>query len=600
MNTTPDSPQQPPLPAGGFFAWIRGLGIVRGSDRWFAGVAGGIAAKAKIDPLIVRGVFVVLALLGGPGILLYLVGWLLLPDFTGRIRMEDLIRGRAEGWTIVALVVVALSAIPMLLNLFTPGVFGWTMAPWGFFGLPGWLSATIAWLVWIAIIVTAWVWLHRVITGRVRAKRAEEQSGGADPATASSSASFAAPAAPAAASTPAAAASASTAHTDPLGDAANNPAGNTPGSTTGQPFDTSGFSTTPFPSTSGGWTQRIGEKAENWGERAGQWGERAGEKATQWSDQVGKQADEWSERYVEQHEARKLGAAHVVITLALALLASGATALWVNSADSFGVTGSVVPVTVVAALVAALAVFAVSIIVAGIRGRRTGWIGFLASCGVVALLFTSVLPWGTGFQPFGTVHTTGIETPGSVLIAGNSQVDLRSLDGQKPRPNDSSGTDLVVWQLAGNATVTMPEDHPTIVNVYVLAGVLGEQRGGETFNAVGPFLSKRVTANIGSDSATSAATTVSVYLLAGNVRVVSSDETSSSRDGSAPSDKTTDRSEEKLRELNDEQKLLESDLSRVEWQLEEPGLSKGDRRDLLAERTQIEKDLADLELEMAR
>ncbi|QIM15913.1 PspC domain-containing protein [Leucobacter insecticola] len=93
MNTTPDSAPQPPLPAGGFFAWIRGLGITRSSDRWFAGVAGGIAAKAKIDPLIVRGVFVVLALLGGPGILLYLVGWLLLPDVNGRIRMEDLIRG---------------------------------------------------------------------------------------------------------------------------------------------------------------------------------------------------------------------------------------------------------------------------------------------------------------------------------------------------------------------------------------------------------------------------------------------------------------------------------------------------------------------------
>ncbi|QIM18012.1 PspC domain-containing protein [Leucobacter coleopterorum] len=130
MNTTPDpDPQSPPQPTGGFFAWIRGLGIARGSDRWFAGVAGGIAAKAGIDPLIVRGIFVVLALLGGPGILLYLAGWLLLPDFSGRIRLEDLFRGRAEGWTIVAVVVVALMAIPALLNLFTPSAFGWALAP---------------------------------------------------------------------------------------------------------------------------------------------------------------------------------------------------------------------------------------------------------------------------------------------------------------------------------------------------------------------------------------------------------------------------------------------------------------------------------------
>ena len=48
--------------SGRFFSWIRGLGIERSSDRWFAGVAGGIAAKAGIDPLIVRGIFVVLAI----------------------------------------------------------------------------------------------------------------------------------------------------------------------------------------------------------------------------------------------------------------------------------------------------------------------------------------------------------------------------------------------------------------------------------------------------------------------------------------------------------------------------------------------------------
>src|SRR5690554_4557416 len=77
--------QHPDPPASGFFPWIRGLGLARSSDRWFAGVAGGIAEKAGIDPLIIRGIFVVLTVLGGSGILLYFLGWLFFPDQTEKI-----------------------------------------------------------------------------------------------------------------------------------------------------------------------------------------------------------------------------------------------------------------------------------------------------------------------------------------------------------------------------------------------------------------------------------------------------------------------------------------------------------------------------------
>src|SRR5690606_10975801 len=96
-----------PPPSNGFFQWIRGLGIVRdASDRWFAGVASGLAHKARIDPLIARGVFVVLAMLGGPGLQLYLVGWLFLPDHTGKIHMEDLLRGRPTPGVIIGTIVI--------------------------------------------------------------------------------------------------------------------------------------------------------------------------------------------------------------------------------------------------------------------------------------------------------------------------------------------------------------------------------------------------------------------------------------------------------------------------------------------------------------
>ncbi len=48
-------------------------------ERMIAGVCGGLAEVLDIDPTIVRLVFVLLALLGGHGILLYLILWLIMP-----------------------------------------------------------------------------------------------------------------------------------------------------------------------------------------------------------------------------------------------------------------------------------------------------------------------------------------------------------------------------------------------------------------------------------------------------------------------------------------------------------------------------------------
>ncbi len=48
-------------------------------EKMIAGVCGGLAEVMDIDPTIVRLVFVLLALLGGHGILLYLILWLIMP-----------------------------------------------------------------------------------------------------------------------------------------------------------------------------------------------------------------------------------------------------------------------------------------------------------------------------------------------------------------------------------------------------------------------------------------------------------------------------------------------------------------------------------------
>jgi phage shock protein C len=49
------------------------------TDRKIAGVCGGFAAYSGIDVNIVRLVMVLLAVLGGSGIVLYLVAWVIVP-----------------------------------------------------------------------------------------------------------------------------------------------------------------------------------------------------------------------------------------------------------------------------------------------------------------------------------------------------------------------------------------------------------------------------------------------------------------------------------------------------------------------------------------
>jgi phage shock protein C len=49
------------------------------TDRKIAGVCGGFATYTGIDANIVRLAMVVLALLGGSGVLLYLVAWAIVP-----------------------------------------------------------------------------------------------------------------------------------------------------------------------------------------------------------------------------------------------------------------------------------------------------------------------------------------------------------------------------------------------------------------------------------------------------------------------------------------------------------------------------------------
>lgn len=54
------------------------------TDKRIAGVCGGIGEYFDIDPTIVRILFVLAALLGGPGIIAYIVLWIVLPKGSPR------------------------------------------------------------------------------------------------------------------------------------------------------------------------------------------------------------------------------------------------------------------------------------------------------------------------------------------------------------------------------------------------------------------------------------------------------------------------------------------------------------------------------------
>ncbi|ABN57249.1 MULTISPECIES: PspC domain-containing protein [Methanoculleus] len=52
------------------------------SDRWIAGICGGIGEYLEIDPNVIRMIWVVLSVLTTvfPGVLIYILLWIILPE----------------------------------------------------------------------------------------------------------------------------------------------------------------------------------------------------------------------------------------------------------------------------------------------------------------------------------------------------------------------------------------------------------------------------------------------------------------------------------------------------------------------------------------
>ena len=78
------------------------------SDRIFGGVCGGLGAYLGVDPVIVRVVAVVLAFIGGAGVLLYVAAWLLVPSDEPGARSRP---GRAATVAGVVVLVIGLGTL---------------------------------------------------------------------------------------------------------------------------------------------------------------------------------------------------------------------------------------------------------------------------------------------------------------------------------------------------------------------------------------------------------------------------------------------------------------------------------------------------------
>jgi phage shock protein PspC (stress-responsive transcriptional regulator) len=139
QSTSEHSTTDPQTGLDKVFATLRGIPIRRRTDdKWIGGVCSGLADRFGVDPVIVRAGFVLLFLLGGVGITVYLVAWVLLPNDRDQIAAERaLVHG--EGGSILLLVIAAFAVFGGSWWSSDVGYTGW--------GFP-WLVALTGLLIW--------------------------------------------------------------------------------------------------------------------------------------------------------------------------------------------------------------------------------------------------------------------------------------------------------------------------------------------------------------------------------------------------------------------------------------------------------------------
>ncbi|MDH6181970.1 phage shock protein PspC (stress-responsive transcriptional regulator) [Microbacteriaceae bacterium SG_E_30_P1] len=420
---TPPTPKAAPEPtraatAGDrFFSWLRSLDVRR-EPGWIGGVCAGIAVRLGIDPIIVRGIAVVIAVLGGPAILLYAAAWLLLPDAKDKIHLEQLFRGVVEPAIAGIAAFFVLAMLPVTQGFWFLGA--------GFWGEPRWGDAvgrTLWTLVLLGLLVWLIVWLARRSTGAPHV-----------------------PVPPPAASFVASESTVTT-PTAPPKDATE-------------------------PELADWREQQAKVRAEQEAFRNQQASDRAAAARAAAEEARAARAVQRDKERAEWARTRSNPLFSLVV-IGLALVAGGITTVWLSTAWP---SSRVIPFVVGAA--AALAVLALGIVINGVRGKRSGGASGLASVLLVPLLIVWGLSFGTDTLSLGRGSALVVAGSGTTLTptssqdyvigAGRVQLDLTELPSPGPAREIPDSIRLVAG--AGEITVIVPDDARVQFSGNVLAG----------------------------------------------------------------------------------------------------------------------------------
>ncbi|MWV59211.1 PspC domain-containing protein [Rathayibacter sp. VKM Ac-2754] len=376
-----------------FFLWLRALDLPR-RPGWIGGVCAGVAERLGIDPLIVRGVFVVVAVLGGPAFLFYAAAWLLLPDQDDSLPVERLARGDLDRVHAGIGVLVLASMLPVAQGFWSLGGVYTGATAWG---------ASTGRALWTAVVVAAAIGLVLWIVRR---------SGRASTPTVTPE--------------------------------------TVPATTDGRP------ESIPYPERPTDARPEAPEDVAAWRERQEQWkAEReafraqeaatARETARQRAEEARLRAHAVTAARLERQRLRR--AANPRLRFSATLLVLGAAAL-VGSLVSLSTTGST---STVVGFASATLVLAAAIVIAGLLRRRAVLLVAVSLVTVLTASTAALLPPDRAV--LGTVGSYSLSNaaPGDyAVLAGDVQVTVS--------PDfDVAGGALDVWQGAGSIQLTAME-----------------------------------------------------------------------------------------------------------------------------------------------
>ncbi|WP_166784064.1 PspC domain-containing protein [Cryobacterium suzukii] len=462
MTDTPRAQTPRPDQITRFFDWIRGSGLHRDGDRWIAGVCGGIAARTGLDPLIVRGIAVVIAILGGPVVFAYAVGWALLPR-GGRIYAETAIRGRFEPAMIAIGALLLFTVVPLFRG------FGWNGST-GLWALPDWIESLFS-FGWGLAVTAGIVWLVVYLVRRSRKpRRAPDSRPGFGP--------FAPPAGPTGSTGPFGPgsvydprpASGPDAGMYPQTDAAAPSSDSAQTSTTTASAGPAEPHTIAAPNLAVAATSTATTAAPTVGTTYAPINPYAPDSARSIRSEQNRAWQEQNRARQQAHRARvrarRPGAGYSAIVLGLAL-ATGAVAAGVNSNGIWSQDAVILGVAF------ALGVLALGIVIAGIRGRTDGAMGGFAFLAAATLVVLGVFPQGTQFSVVGNTvwspsanSAAADQTSSYAMIVGNTTLNLSDFDN----PGLDEHAVIDVWLLTGATDIQLPQDAPVRVESHALVG----------------------------------------------------------------------------------------------------------------------------------